>query len=310
MKVHRGFKKLDDIKNPVVTTGTFDGVHLGHKVIINRLNFLAREIKGESVLITFHPHPRKVLYPDTLGKDLKLINSQQEKIQLLEKTGINHLIIINFTKEFANTTSYEFVQGILLEKLQAKIIIVGFNHHFGHNRVGDYKYLYNLTKEYDFKVEEIPHQDLENETVSSTITRKALIEGRVQRANAYLDDFFIITGKLRDGNQKCKEVGFSSLEIIIEEDVKIIPNEGVYAVSLNCDKTEYRGMLNIKGYPNREFPSIQIHLFSYNPKKTLIGKEVSLTFHKRMRDELQINNKKNLKNQLEKDKAVIEELIY
>lgn len=310
MEVHRGFDKLDHIKNPVVTTGTFDGVHLGHKVIINRLNFLAKEIEGESVLITFHPHPRKVLYPETHGKNLKLINSQQEKIQMLEKTGLDHLIIINFTKDFANTTSQEFVQDILLEKLHAKIIIVGFNHHFGHNREGDYNYLYKLTKDYNFRVEEIPEQDLENETVSSTITRKALLEGRVQRANAYLEDFFIITGKLKDGNQKCKEIGFPSLEIEIEEDVKLIPNEGVYAVSLSCDNKNYRGMLNIKMLSNSEFPSVQIHLFNYHSKIVLKEKDATITFHKRMRDELQLSDIRSLKNQLAKDKQVIEELIY
>ena len=133
MQIHRSFDSLKGIKNPVVTTGTFDGVHLGHKVIINRLNDLAKGVKGESVLITFHQHPRKVLYPEA-AKELKLINSQQEKIYLLEKAGLDHLVIINFTKEFAKTTSNEFVENILLDKLQAKIIIVGFNHHFGHNR--------------------------------------------------------------------------------------------------------------------------------------------------------------------------------
>jgi riboflavin kinase/FMN adenylyltransferase len=310
MKVHRGFDKIGDIINPVVTTGTFDGVHLGHKVIIGRINSLSKEIKGESVLITFHPHPRKVLYPDTLGKDLKLINSQQEKIQLLEKTGLDHLIIINFTKDFANTTSQEFVKNILLEKLHAKIIIVGFNHHFGHNREGDYNYLYKLTKEYDFRVEEIPHQDLENETVSSTITRKALLEGRVQRANAYLEDFFIMSGKIKEGHEKCKKIGFPTLEMIIDEDVKLIPNEGVYAVSLNSENERYRGMLNIKVFSDSELPSVQVHLFNYNSNFNLIGKEATITFHKRMRDELQLENSKSLKIQLAKDKEMIEELIY
>lgn len=310
MKVHRGFEDLGDINNPVVTTGTFDGVHLGHKVIIGRLNSLAKEISGESVLITFHPHPRKVLYPDTFGKDLKLINSQKEKIQQLEKTGLDHLIIINFTKDFANTTSQEFVKNILLEKLHAKIIIVGFNHHFGHNREGDYNYLYKLTKEYNFRVEEIPQQDLENETVSSTITRKALLEGRVQRANAYLEHFFVIIGNLKKGHLKCKEIGFPTLEMVVEEKEKLIPKEGVYAVSVECEGNRFRGMLNIKAYLEKEEPSIQVHLFEYDFNFNLEGKVVTIAFHKRMRDELQLGNIESLKNQLAKDKVVIEELIY
>lgn len=308
MQVHRSFDTLSQIKNAVVTTGTFDGVHLGHKVIINRLNTLADEVHGESVLITFHPHPRKVLYPDTAGKDLKLINSQEEKIYLLEKSGLDHLVIINFTKEFAQTTSQEFVEDILLKKLHAKMIIVGFNHHFGHNREGDYSYLYELTKDHDFKVEEIPEQDLENETVSSTITRKALLEGRVQRANAYLDHFFIITGNLEKGNPKCEEIGFPTLGVVIEEEEKLVPKDGVYAVSLENGKQRLRGMLNIKTLDGN--CSIQVHLFDYDSNYTLINKKVTITFHKRMRDELQINNSKNLKIQLEKDKKEIKELIY
>ncbi len=311
MQVHRDFYTLGNIKNPVVTTGTFDGVHIGHKVIINRLNSLAKKINGESVLITFHPHPRRVLYPDTAGKGLKLINSQEEKIHLLEKTGLDHLVIINFTKEFSKTTSQEFVEDILLGKLRAKIIIVGFNHHFGHNREGDYSYLYELTKKYDFRVEEIPEQDLENETVSSTIIRKALHEGRIQRANAYLDHFFIITGKLTDGHPKCREIGFPTLEMIIEEDVKLVPSEGVYAISLNAEGDKrYKGMLNIKKFSDTIMPSVQVHLFDYSTNYTLRNKTATITFHKRMRNELKFDGAETLKNQLEKDKTEIEQLIY
>ena len=310
MQIHRSFDSLSGIKNPVVTTGTFDGVHIGHKVIINRLNYLAKNINGESVLITFHPHPRRVLYPDTAGKNLQLINTQKEKIHLLEKAGLDHLVIINFTKEFAETTSQEFVEGILLDSLHAKIIIVGFNHHFGHNREGDYSYLYELTKEKDFQVVEIPEQDLENETVSSTIIRKALTEGKIQRANAYLDHFFIMNGLLKEGRISCKEIGFPTLGLIIEEDVKIIPPEGVYAISLNYKDQRYRGMLNIKVVKESDEPIIQIHLFDFNSNSMLVDENATITFHKRMRDELQINNAESLKSQLEKDKAEIEELIY
>ncbi len=308
MKVHRSFDTLSQIKNAVVTTGTFDGVHLGHKVIINRLNALAKQVDGESVLITFHPHPRKVLYPEAAGKDLKLINSQEEKIYLLEKSGLDHLVIINFTKEFAQTTSQEFVEDILIRKLHAKIIIVGFNHHFGHNREGDYSYLYELTKNHDFQVEEIPEQDLENETVSSTITRKALLEGRIQRANAYLDHFFIITCNLEKGNPKCEEIGFPTLGVLIEEKEKLVPKDGVYAVSIENGKQRLRGMLNIKTIDGK--CSIQIHLFDNDSNFTLINKKVTITFHKRMRDELELKNSNNLKVQLENDRREINELIY
>jgi riboflavin kinase/FMN adenylyltransferase len=275
MHIHRDLETLCKVKNAVVTTGTFDGVHIGHKVIIDRLYFLANSIQGESVLITFHPHPRKVLYPDTAGKDLKLINSQEEKIHLLEKAGLDHLVILNFTLEFAKTTSQEFVEEILLGKLRAKIIIVGFNHHFGHNREGDYSYLYELTKTHDFRVEEIPEQDLENETVSSTITRKALIEGRVQRANAYLDHFFIITGELIKGSEKCREIGFSTLKLVVEEDEKIVPKDGVYAVGVESEGRRFRGMLNVKTKDEESKPDIQVHVFDYYSEFVLENKKAT-----------------------------------
>ena len=310
MQIHRSFDNLHAIKNPVVTTGSFDGVHIGHKVIINRLNSLAGEINGESVLITFHPHPRLVLYPETAGKTLRLINTQREKIHLLEKTGLGHLVIINFTKEFSETTSQQFVEDILLGKLHAKKIIVGFNHHFGHNREGDYSYLYKLTKDHNFEVEEIPEQDLENETVSSTITRKALSEGRIQRANAYLDHHFIMMGELKEGNKKCREAGFLTLDMIVEEEIKLVPLEGVYAVSLTCNDSYYRGMLNIKNLNNTNIPGVQVHLFDLEPNHDLIDKMATITFHKRMRGELMLNKTDDLKNQLLKDKSEIEELIY
>jgi riboflavin kinase/FMN adenylyltransferase len=246
MQVHKGYNNLPSIKNPVVTVGSFDGVHLGHKVIIDRLNNIAKKINGESVLISFYPHPRKVLYPDTIGKELNLINSQKEKILQLDKAGLNHLIIIEFTKEFSQITSQKFVEEILLQKIHASSIIVGFNHHFGHNREGDYSYLYNLAKNRNFKVEEIPEQDLENETVSSTIIRKALKEGRIQRANAYLDHLFICIGKLLEGSAECRKIGFPTLKFNIEEDVKLIPFPGVYAISLEYENKRFRGMMSDK----------------------------------------------------------------
>ena len=166
MKIFKNFDEAESIHNAVVTTGSFDGVHIGHKVILQRLKKLADETGGETVLITFHPHPRKVLYPDTAGKDLYLINSQREKIELLEKAGLDNLIIVDFTVEFSKITSVDFVKNILLNKVHARKIVIGFNHHFGHNREGDYEELRKLGIEYGFDVEEIPEQDIQNETVS------------------------------------------------------------------------------------------------------------------------------------------------
>ena len=301
---------MGEIRNPVVTTGTFDGVHIGHKTILNRLRKLADEINGETVLITFHPHPRRVLYPDSAGKNLQLISTQREKVNLLKQTGLDHLVVIEFTLEFSKITSHEFVENILVGKLNAKRIVVGFNHHFGYNREGDFAYLYELANHHDFDVEEIPEQDVENETVSSTVIRKALHEGRIQRANAYLDHFYIMMGKLSDGHPRCREIGFPTYKLNIEEEVKLIPPQGVYAISLVYSRFKYKGMLNVKQFEEEEKVSVEVHLFGHDHELELRGKVVTVRFHKRMRDELKIDEDQALHKQLERDKAEIQELIY
>ncbi|MCJ7447123.1 MAG: adenylyltransferase/cytidyltransferase family protein [Bacteroidales bacterium] len=177
MKVFRSFEEAKGIKNPVVTTGSFDGVHIGHKTIIRRLKMLADKHNGESVLITFYPHPRKILYPDTAGKDLKLINSQEEKLELLRKAGLDNVIIIEFTREFSTITSEQFVRDYLYSVLKSKVVVVGFNHHFGFNKEGDYKQLWGWREKYNFDAEEIPEQEVQHETVSSTKIRQAISEG-------------------------------------------------------------------------------------------------------------------------------------
>lgn len=310
MQVYYDFENLSNIKNPVVTTGTFDGVHFGHQVIIDRLNRLAAEINGESVLITFHPHPRKVLYPDTKGKALQLINSQPEKIIQLERAGLNHVIIVTFTREFSNVTSEQFVNQYLISKLRAKKIVVGFNHYFGHNKEGDYAYLHRISEEYNFSVEQIPEQELENETVSSTIIRKALKEGRIQRANAYLNHFFNMVGRLNRGHAICKNAGFPTFSVEIEEKEKLIPPEGVYAATVICNNKKMKAMLNIKKFHDQTLPSVQIHIFNYDSSYNFIGRHAEVTFHKRMREELQLLNHEELQQQLFFDKQEIESLIY
>ncbi len=313
MKIFRNLDEIKDIKNAVVTTGSFDGVHVGHKVIINRLRKLARMSGGESVLITFHPHPRRVLYPDSEGKDLLLINSQREKIELLRKAGLDNLVIINFTKEFAQTTSLQFVNDILLDRIRAKKIIVGFNHFFGHNKEGNYNFLHDLAEKDGFEVEEIPEQDIQNESVSSTKIRKALHEGDVQRANAYLDHQYIIIGELTQGSEVCKKIGLPTMSVFIDEDIKLVPPEGVYAVSLTTNESYFRGMLNIRNaktiyQPHHPNTCIDIHLFDYD--NNLIGKTATVYFHKRIRDLANFNNVEDMKTQLTKDKAIIDDLIF
>ena len=313
MKIFRHLEDIKDIKNAVVTTGSFDGVHIGHKVIINRLNKLAKDINGESVLITFHPHPRRVLYPQTEGKDLLLINSQQEKIELLRKAGLDNLIIIDFTYEFAQTTSLEFVNNILISKIRAKKIVVGFNHFFGHNREGNYDFLHELAADHGFDVEEIPEQDIQNESVSSTKIRKALHDGDIQRANAYLDHQYIMIGKLTPGSEMCYKLGLPTMSIFIDEDIKLIPPEGVYAISLSCKGKYFRGMLNIRNHCTKYQPlhpdiCIDIHLFDF--KEKFIDETATIFFHKKIREVINFRDSEHMKLQLTKDKIMIDELIY
>ena len=276
MKIHYNFDNIGEIKNPVVTTGTFDGVHVGHAVIIGRLNQLAREIDGESVLITFHPHPRKILFPDK-SKDLKLINTQNEKAKMLAKTKLNHLFIIDFTLSFSKTSSQSFVNDILLDKLKAKIIVVGFNHHFGHNREGDYDYLYQLSKQRNFNVEEIPQQDIENEAVSSTRIRKAILEGQIMKANAYLDHQYFIKGKLSELNKTIKHGCICRIDI--EENEKLIPLSGRYAAKLEQDKTIHYCFCEIQ---NKDEKTV-VKIFILDTNVNLAENYANLYFYKRLR---------------------------
>ena len=242
MKIFRSFEEAKVIRNPVVTTGSFDGVHIGHKTILNRLKMLAEKIDGESVLITFDPHPRKVLYPETAGKDLKLINSQEEKLTLLEKAGLDNIIIIEFTREFSKITSEQFVRDLLCGTLHARIVVVGFNHHFGFNKEGDYKQLWAWQGKYHFEAEEIPEQEVQHETVSSTKIRNAISEGYIQRANAYLDHYYIIMGKVAKYTMQEPSGLPLFLKVCITEECKLLPSPGLYAVSVDLESVSIKGM--------------------------------------------------------------------
>lgn len=313
MQVHYGFDQAVGIKNPVITTGSFDGVHIGHKTIINRINEIARGINGESVLITFYPHPRKVLYPETAGKDLMFISSQKEKIELLRKAGVDHLIIVKFTIDFSKTTSEQFIRDILVGKLGAKFIVVGFNHHFGHNRQGDYEYLYNLSQELGFGVEEIPEQDIQHETVSSTTIRKAIKDGRIQRANAYLDHQYIIIGALGKGTHFFRDIDFPTLTVQIEEAGKLIPPNGIYAVGIQWNGLQYKAMAVVwrdeeDDHHTDGVPNVEVHIIDFDQK--FPDDDATLYFHKQILFDVDLHNTQKLKKQLSIGKTSVDELIY
>jgi riboflavin kinase/FMN adenylyltransferase len=278
MKIFRGFEEAKNIVNPVVTTGSFDGVHIGHKTILNRLKMLAEKYNGESVLITFDPHPRKVLYPDTAGKDLKLINSQEEKLDLLEKAGLDNVIIVEFTRAFSKITSEEFVGDLLHGILQAKVVVVGFNHHFGFNKEGDYKQLWNWQSKYNFEAEEIPEQEVFHETVSSSRIRQAISEGYIQRANAYLDHYYIIMGKSEVFPVDAVLNIPPLIRIKLTEECKLLPSPGIYAVSVDWGTTAVKGMTIIHRKPDNS-SDVLLNIFGETPGSDSV---LTLSFHKKI----------------------------
>lgn len=293
------------ITKAVVTTGSFDGVHVGHKIILNRLIQLAESINGESTLVTFHPHPRKVLYPDQ--KDLKLINSQEEKIELLSKTGLQNLVIIPFSVEFSKTTSKSFILDILVGQFNAHIIIVGKNHHFGHNRSGDYSYLHKLSEEMSFRVEEIPLKDIENETVSSTKIRKSLFSGNIMRANAYLDHQYIITGRMSNEGFLTGASEFPFFRVIIGEEEKLVPPGGIYATNILKEGKFYKSMTII----HEEGGNVLIDNTLLYDDVSLQNQNATIYFYKKMcGNEKWVENPDKISMCIEKTRENIDELIY
>lgn len=306
MKIFRNFEDAKGIRNPVVTTGSFDGVHIGHKTILNRLKMLAEKHDGESVLITFDPHPRKVLYPDTAGKDLKLINSQEEKLELLEKAGLNNVIIIEFTKEFSKITSEEFVRDFLHGILKAKVVVAGFNHHFGFNKEGDYKQLWAWQGKFNFEAEEIPEQEVYHETVSSSKIRQAIGEGYIQRANAYLDHYYIIMGKPQEYDIHLLSDLPPLVKIPLTEECKLLPQPGIYAVSVESGPLHSKGMVIIHK-KSEDKPEVLVNIFEMPEPDP--GQGVTLYFHKKIHGAVILSDTKAI-SKINIAKEEISDLIY
>ncbi|OFY85020.1 MAG: riboflavin biosynthesis protein RibF [Bacteroidetes bacterium RIFCSPLOWO2_12_FULL_35_15] len=300
MKVYTDINEFKNVKNAVVTTGTFDGVHLGHQKIISRLKDVARSIDGETVLLTFYPHPRMVLFPE--DNELKLITTQSEKIELLEKFGVDHLIIYPFTKEFSRLSSIEFVRNILANKIKTKRLVIGYNHHFGRNREGSFEHLKEYGPLYGFEVEEIPAEDIDSNEISSTKIRKALQSGDIKVATSYLGHFYSLTGKVMEGKKNGQGIGFPTINLQVKDKYKLIPADGVYAVKVKHSGMMYGGMLNIGNNPTIEGKgrSIEVNVFGFN--KDIYQEEATIYFIERLRDEVKFNNLEELKSQLAKDK--------
>jgi riboflavin kinase/FMN adenylyltransferase len=308
LKIHKDINSIEKINNPILTVGTFDGVHIGHHSIINRINSIAKEKGGESVLLTFHPHPRMVLFPD--DDSLKLINTVEEKLTLLESFGLNHVINIPFEKEFSRMSPVEYVRDILVNKIGIDTIVIGYDHHFGRNRQGNLSLLKELAPIYDFKVEEIPAQDIDEITVSSTKIRNAILEGKIRVANEFLGHKFMLSGTVVEGKQLGRQIGFPTANINVNDKHKIIPGDGVYAVNGTIGGKTYAGMLNIGTKPtvdDKGITSIEVHFFDLN--EDLYGKDVQVTFERKMRDEQKFSNLTSLQEQLTLDAVKAKEIL-
>jgi riboflavin kinase/FMN adenylyltransferase len=300
MRVYRSLNELPVIRNAIVTQGTFDGVHAAHLVIIERVKELAQQRNGETVLMTFDPHPRLVLFPDDHG--LKLLQTLDEKISALEKEGIDHLVVIPFTKAFSELTSLQFISDILVSKIGTKVLVIGYDHRFGKNREGAFDHLKTSSSQYGFEVEEIPEQDVEEVAISSTRIRKALEIGDVVTASKYLGKFYAITGEVTQGKQLGRTIGYPTANIKIEDQNKLIPADGVYAVKVVFNNQTYGGMLNAGYRPTVDgiAHSIEVHIFDFN--ENIYNQRVEILYVNKLREEMKFSGLDALKNQLEKDK--------
>jgi riboflavin kinase/FMN adenylyltransferase len=297
VKIHRNPSELKSIGKPVLTTGTFDGVHQGHKQIIHRLNEIALRENARSVVLTFSPHPRKVLFPD--DETLQLLSTEEEKIALMEKCGVDDLIFFPFTLDFSRISSVEYVRDLLVNTIGVHTMVVGYDHHFGRNRQGDFNQLVEFGATYGFRVEEIPAWEIDQVNVSSTKIRQALTCGEIHTANKYLGYRYGLRARVVPGRGLGRQLGFPTANLVCENSDKLIPGSGVYAVLLTLNSTKYKAMMNIGYRPTFDDSSgihMEVHIFGLNHE--IYGEVVSLQFVERLRSEARFNSAEDLKEQL------------
>lgn len=301
MKVHHSIKKFKEKKHStILTIGTFDGVHIGHQKIISRLNQIKTKSKDKSIILTFFPHPRRIIH---FGNEIKMLNTIDEKIQLLDKFGLDHLVIEPFTKEFSRLSAIDFIKDILIDQLKIKTLVIGYDHRFGKNREGDFEQLQEHGDLYHFDVEEISVQEIENVSVSSTKIRKAIAEGDIEKANSYLGYNYLLTGEIVKGKGLGRKLNFPTINLHIKEDYKLIPKTGVYITKSLINNKIVFGIMNIGFRPTVEGKdqTIEIHLLDF--QEDLYGKKMQIEILKRLRDEQKFDSIKNLTQQIKKDES-------
>lgn len=310
LKVHRDINLSVKIEKPIVTTGTFDGIHVGHRKILQRVKELAKEEGGESVLFSFYPHPRMVLYPQDHG--LSLLQTREEKVAALEEVGMDHFIEIPFTKEFSKLSAVDYVERVLVNGIGVQTTVIGYDHRFGKNREGDINTLRELGKIHGFRVEEIPAHVIKAVNVSSTKVRNALGKGDVLTAKALLGRCYRLTGKVIEGDRIGRTIGFPTANIKVEDDNKLIPADGVYSVDVLVEGSRFSGMMNIGFRPTVHEAlitrTLEVHILDL--ERDLYGMELTIEFKDQIRKEMRFSSLEELKAQLLRDKqAVIDSIV-
>ncbi len=299
MAVFYNTDELRNFNNAVITIGTFDGVHLGHCTILQQVVSHARELNGESIVLTFEPHPRKLLFPD---QPLRILTPLQEKIDLITQAGINHVFVVPFTKEFAALSAEAYIQEFLVKHLHPKGIVIGYDHQFGHDRAGNINLLQDYENEGGFRVYEIPAKQIEDAAISSTKIRNALTAGHVADAANMLGRYYSLKGTVIAGAKIGRQLGYPTANISLLDAEQIVPQNGVYAIQAVIENITYNGMMNIGIRPtvsNELSLHIEAHLFDFS--KDIYNKQVEIIFVERLRDEQRFPSLDALKAQLGQD---------
>ncbi|KAB7732688.1 bifunctional riboflavin kinase/FAD synthetase [Rudanella paleaurantiibacter] len=313
MNVHHGIDQLTPLRNAVVTSGTFDGVHRGHQKILTRLTEIAESIGGESVVLTYWPHPRTVVSNDS--QNLRLLSTLEEKIELLAAAGVGHLVVIPFTRSFSQLTSEEFIQSILIQRIGTRKLVIGYDHRFGRDREGGFDYIQQHQVQYGFEVEEIPRQDIEDVGVSSSKIRAALAEGHIHAANLFLGRAYNLTGTVVKGRQLGRTLGFPTANLQVDDPIKLVPANGVYAVDVLYKDQVLGGMTNIGFRPTvaGENQTIETYIFDRDPAVTfsrdIYGEHLTLRFREFIRPEQKFSGLPALVAQLQADEQTARTLL-
>ncbi len=300
MQVHNNIDNLPVFKNAVITIGTFDGVHSGHQQIINTLKDAAAAAGGESIIITFHPHPRKVVSSAVTG--IRLINTLNERIELIEKAGVDHLVVVPFTDYFANQTAEEYISDFLVDKFQPYTIIIGYDHRFGRERMGDYKLMEEKAIVYNYQLMEIPLHLLNTIKVSSSNIREAILHGHVEEANQLLGYTFFFEGEVVHGDKIGRTIGYPTANLKSTDEEKIVLGDGIYAVYTEVDGTRYKAMMSIGFRPtvNGKKRVVEVNIFNFETE--IYGKTIRVYVKKYLRSEVKFSGLEELKQQLHRDK--------